>query len=318
MDARRWNKLSQVAKKEFFEKKFKISLMTRREFINDLKAATERNIPFAAARIGHSEQHWMYYPILLNGEANKTKIRVFERYLRFYGFSQAGIFPAESSFYLKYNDFYVESVRKLDYLGLILDPVMTPEIIRFYNLNNRLMYYLDLLPDRSIPSNQNDCYLQYFAGKKMLIICPFADLLRERATKEIFEGVWSKTGKKWFYPKIVDALEFPYGFTNETHRTYPTALELLEYIAQEVEKKDFDIALIAAAGLTIPIADHIKRLGKIGISFGGDLQLLFGVIGKRWREQEMWQKDYFNDWWIDMPAKYWPKESEICDSGAYW
>jgi len=318
MDSRDWNKLSQVAKKEFFEEQFKIPLITRRDFINDLKAATEKSIPFAAARIGHSEEHWMYYPILLSRETNKTKIRVFERYLRFHGFSQAGIFPSEPSFYLKYNNYYVESVKNLDGLGLILNPVMTPEIIRFYNLTNRLTYYMDLIPDRSIPSNQNNCYLQYFEGKKMLIVCPFADFLKERATKEIFEGVWSKTGKKWFYPQSVDSLEFPYGFASETYRKYPTALELFEYIANEVEKKDFDIALIAAAGLTIPIAVHVKRLGKIGISFGGDLQLFFGVMGKRWREQELWRKEHFNDWWIDMPAKYRPKKYEICDSGAYW
>lgn len=318
IDTRNWNKLSQAAKKEFFENQFKISLITRKEFIDDLKVATEKNLPFAAARIGHSEEHWMYYPILLSGETNTTKIRVFERYLRFYGFSQAGIFPPEPSFYLEYNNYYVESVRNLDNLGLILDPVMTPEIIRFYSLTNRLIYYMDLIPDRSIPSNQNNCYLQYFEGKKILIVCPFADLLKERATKEIFEGVWSKTGKKWFYPKSIDSLEFPYGFARETHRKYSNALSLFKHIANVMERKDFDVALIAAAGLTIPIAAHVKLLGKIGISFGGDLQIIFGVIGKRWREQKLWRKEYFNNCWIDMPEKYWPKKSKICDSGAYW
>jgi hypothetical protein len=52
----------------------------------------------------------------------------------------------------------------------------------------------------------------------VLLICPFANLLKNRATREIFEGVWSKFGKKWFYPQSIDAIEFPYGFTKETQQ----------------------------------------------------------------------------------------------------
>jgi hypothetical protein len=61
-----------------------------------------------------------------------------------------------------------------------------------------------------------------------------------------------------------------------------------------------------------------RSRSKIGISFGGGLQILFGVIGKRWRNLERWQREYFNEAWIDMPVKYRPKETDVCDSGAYW
>lgn len=137
------------------------------------------------------------------------------------------------------------------------------------------------------------------------------------ATKDIFEGVWSKTGKKWFYPKKVDTLEFPYGFDSETHKNYSTSIDLFEYITAGIDKKDFDIVLIAVTGLVIPIASYVKNIGKIGIDLGG-LQILFGVVGKRWRNLEDWKKADFIDWWIDVPAKYKPKETDVCDSGAYW
>ena len=150
------------------------------------------------------------------------------------------------------------------------------------------------------------------------MICPFGDLLKERATKEIFEGVWSKTGKKWFYPQAVDSVEFPYGFAKETHEKYPTVIDLFEFIMGKITAKDFDIALIAAGGLSIPIASTIKNMGKVSIDLGGHLQFLFGVIGKRWRNREENKRDYFNEWWIDMPVKYKPKETDVCDAGAYW
>jgi len=59
-------------------------------------------------------------------------------------------------------------------------------------------------------------------------------------------------------------------------------------------------------------------MGKIGIDLGGHLQVVFGVTGKRWRKRETWRTQVFNDYWIDMPAKYKPKEPDVCDSGAYW
>ena len=76
--------------------------------------------------------------------------------------------------------------------------------------------------------------------------------------------------------------------------------------------------MIAAAGLSIPLAAHIKELGKVGISLGGHLQALFGVLGKRWRLSPEWQQRYINDAWIDMPPEYCPAETNVGDAGAYW
>lgn len=306
-----------VGRKDLYEAQSGSPIATRKDFISDLKSAIDKRQGYGVGRAGISEQFWMYYPIVLNEETNKTKIRVYEKHLRYHGFFQSGIFPAQPDFYLEYNSRYIESIRSLDLFGLILDPIMGPKIINFYNLTNTIIYFKDLIPDRSNPGNQENCYLHYFEDKRLLLICPFADLLCQRATKETFEGVWSKTGKPWFYPRSVDSLEFPYGFAAETQKKYSNALALLDAISKELERKYFDIALIAAAGLSVPIVSIIKRMGKIGIVLGGDLQVLFGVRGKRWRDQERWKRDYFNAWWIDMPEKYKPKEDGFCE-GAYW
>src|SRR5262249_29291915 len=156
-----------------------------------------------------------------------------------------------------------------------------------------------------------------FRDRKIVIICPFGEILKERATQEIFEGVWSKSGKRWFYPKSVSALEFPYGFSRETQKVYPTVFELFDYITGRLHQIDFDVALIAAAGLAIPIASHIKDMGKVAIDLGGHLQIIFGVVGQRWRNTDG-LKQVLTDHWIDMPAKYKPKETDVCDHGAYW
>lgn len=295
--------------------------ISREVFLQDIKHALENKIGYAAGKIGLSQKHWLYYPILLRKNTNRQIIEHFEEALIFHGLKQSGIFPASPEYYLHYNDFYVKHLKNIDCLGLFFDHIeMEKQIIKFYRLDKKIIHYIDQEPDRSIPSNDDNCYLKYFREKNILLICPFAELLKERATKEIFEGVWSKTGKKWFYPKKVEALEFPYGFSVETHEKYNSAIDLFHFITRKMKKIEFDIALIAAAGLAIPLASYVKNLGKVGIDLGGHLQILFGVLGKRWRSEAFrdWRRLYFNEYWIDMPSKYKPKEEDVCDGGAYW
>jgi hypothetical protein len=257
------------------------------------------------------------YEMLLQSKAERTELEEFESQLEFMCLKQQGIFPHDREFYRSYSKFYIENTRNLDCLGICYYP-MELSVLKYYNLKNKQIFYVQQEPDRSVPDNPKNCYLQYFRGKKLLIICPFAGLLAERANQTTFEGVWQKTGKKWFYPKSVDAMEFPYGFSPETQKAYPSILELLREITERLHKTDFDIALIAAAGLAIPLASHIKSMGKIAIDLGGHLQFLFGVIGKRWRDHPEVGEKYFTEYWIDMPARYKPQQTDVCDRGAYW
>ena len=294
-------------------------LVSRRAFLTDIQDALDRQIPFAAGKLGMSEKVWLYYPLLLSRHPAKIRQRAFERMLAFHALDNSGIFPADPNFYATFVEFYVATLRQLDYVGLFLEPAaMEAELIRFHGLRNQLTYFQDQEPDRSSPSNAANCYLPYFAGKRILLVCPFANLLRQRATQVIFQGVWSKTGKKWFYPAHVDALEFPYGFAATTQARYTTALALLDHITGEIARREFDVALIAAGGLAIPLAAFVKRMGKIGVSLGGHLQVLFGVLGKRWREMPGWRETYVNEWWIDMPDVYKPVEPNVGDLGSYW
>ena len=297
--------------------KARYNTISKHEFIDDLRNAIENNTGYAAGKIGVSPQHWMYYEIFLKKEKDSAKIEKFEKDLRFHGLKQSGIFPPEPSFYLEFNKFYIEHVKNLDCLGIFYSS-WELEMLKHYQLKNKLIDYEAHKIYGSYSMKEKECYLQYFRDKKILLISPFAEILKERATKEIFENVWSKIGKKWFYPKEVDALEFPYGFASETQERYPTALDLFKDITDEIDKKDFDIALISAAGLAIPIASYIKSLGKIGFDLGGHQQLVFGVVGKRWLQWEDWKEKYLNEYWITPPDKYKPTRTDVCDKGAYW
>jgi len=289
----------------------------RSEFVADVRRAVENRMPYAAGKIGISEKQWMYYPIFLGKESDPRKIVAYEASLRFHALKQSGLFPADTCFYHDFTRDYVDYVRELDCLGVFNDsPVIEPEIIHSYQLTSKLTHFRNQEPDRSSPDNPASCYLPAFQDKRILIVCPFAELLRSRATRETFEAVWAKTGKRWFHPSAVEAIEFPYGFSQETQNQYATSLDLLEAIKAEISSHDFDVALIAAGGLGIPLAAFVKSIGKVGLSLGGHLQVLFGVLGARWKSSPEWQERYINAAWIDMPAKYRPNAGDTFEN--YW
>ncbi|MEA2435531.1 MAG: hypothetical protein QOF65_87 [Thermoleophilaceae bacterium] len=300
-----------------FEEALGRPLISREEFIADIGAAVRDRTGFAAGKLGVSERAWMYYPTLLASGAPRIQVRAFEQTLYIKATRHAGLFPADAGFYREFVEFYAERLRQTDCIGL--DPAafqITLDIVRFHSLGADLMRYKEQEPDRSSPAHDERCYTPHFSGKRLLLVCPFADALRARATKETFEAVWAKTGKKWFEPASIEALEFPYGFARETQARYGTCLDLLAEIEQRVDEYDYDVALIAAGGLGVPIASHVRSRGRVALSLGGALQVLFGVFGSRWAGRPDWRERYFTDAWVPVPEKYRPDMSETDED--YW
>jgi hypothetical protein len=245
--------------------------ISKREFLNDLHRAIETRTGYAAGKIGASPQHWMYYEILLSKDPSTAQLMRFESDLAFHGLKQSGVFPQDRIFYLEFNRFYMDHVRNLDCLGLFFER-WELEIVRYYGLACKVIPYpcqepfltVGHLPyyfkpdDLALSKTEGTGYLEYFRNKKILLVCPFAGFLKQRARKEIFEAAWSKAGFKWFEPKSVEALDLPYGFDAETQKKFGSAIDLFQAVAKEVDKRDFDVALIGAAGLAIPISSHIN------------------------------------------------------------
>ena len=85
----------------------------------------------------------------------------------------------------------------------------------------------------------------------------------------------------------------------------------------EISKIDFDIALIGAGAYGLPLAAHIKNLRKQAIHLGGSLQILFGIMGKRWDDHPVISK-FYNSSWVRPLESERPKTFKKVENGAYW
>lgn len=109
--------------------------------------------------------------------------------------------------------------------------------------------------------------------------------------------------------------------------------EALAYMEKRIEDTDFDIAIIGCGAYGLPLAAHVKRLGKQAIHLAGGTQLLFGIIGNRWtdayKKKGVWHYlpgkdiniDYtslFNENWIYPLDSDTPKNANAVEGACYW
>jgi len=297
-----------------------IHFIERIDLIQKVKESVEQKKGFAMGKLGFSEQFLLGYLPFKETKPGNVQLKAYEALLRYHCEIQFGVFPTHATFLHEFAQFYTKQVQQIDILGLF-QAHQEEKIIKANYLRAYFIPYQMTEPDRSIPANESNCYLPYFEGKKLLFISPFADLLKSRATKNTFESVWSTIQKKWFHPSQVCSYEIPYSYVNsiQTHKKYRNSINLFGEICSNIGRMDFDIALIGAGALGLPLAGYLKGQGKTAISVGGHLQVLFGVRGARWSKDGFWTKNYFNPHWIEMPEKYHPEnKSMLTDNSAYW
>ena len=99
---------------------------------------------------------------------------------------------------------------------------------------------------------------------------------------------------------------------NEDDR-FRTWFDALDFMKREIDKKDFDIALIACGAYGLPLAAYVKSIGKQALHIGGGLQLLFGIRGKRWDD-----KMEYNKYWVSPMEDDCLKDCKKFEGGCYW
>ena len=151
-------------------------------------------------------------------------------------------------------------------------------------------------------------------GKKVLVVHPFAETIEEQ---------YSKNRERLFANKDI-LPEFAKLETVKAVQSvagnvvgYDSWFDALEWMKSEIDKKDFDVALLGCGAYAMPLAAHVKRTGKKAIHMGGILQFLFGIKGKRYIENSE-TAEYINDFFVSPSDADRPKLADKVEGGCYW
>ncbi len=152
-------------------------------------------------------------------------------------------------------------------------------------------------------------------GKVVLVIHPFGATI---------ESQYMAHRRKLFRnPKMLPEFELKTLQAVQTIAGTPpppgieTWFDALDSMKSAVDRIHFDVAIIGAGAYGLPLAAHVKRLGKKGIHLGGSTQLLFGIKGKRWDDYGV-GAGLYNEWWVRPSTQETPGGFRQVENGCYW
>lgn len=221
--------------------------------------------------------------------------------------NNAGFFPVDKKHLELFYKCYKESVDELDILiTWRIEEILVKDWLK--NVNRVQKNTLDQF------YKQEEPWTQALKGKRILVVHPFAETIVSQYTnhrEQLFNN--PKVLPEFASINTVKAVQSiagnPVGFD--------TWFDALEWMKNEIDKKDYEIALLGCGAYGMPLAAHIKRQGKKAVHMGGILQFLFGIKGKRYNENSD-TAQFINDFFINPNDADKPKLAYVVEGGCYW
>ncbi len=149
-------------------------------------------------------------------------------------------------------------------------------------------------------------------GRRVLVIHPFAESIQRqyRRRQLLFEDARVLPP---FELLTIPAVQSLAGAATP----FPTWFEAKAWMEAEMDKHDYDVALVGAGSYGLPLCAYAKRKGKVAIHTGGSTQILFGIRGRRWDEMPEFAR-FFNEAWVrPLPAEGIPGGAKV-ENSCYW
>lgn len=264
---------------------------------------SERKDPFLIGRLGETELRTASVYLM-----HRLALRQLWRN-SFDICNNAGFFPREIFRIKRFTNEYANAIANADYLGYFL----------WENEESFIMGYKKELRGCFPGSILDPLYIEHpwtsaLKSKKVLIISPFSETIKKQYKNKDLLFHNNTEILPEFELRTIKAVQSVGGHGADGFKDW---FEALEYMKSEVDNVDFDIALLGCGAYGMPLASHIKSIGKQAIYMGGCLQLMFGIIGKRWEQKDYVQK-YINEYWVRPASNEQPANRNTVEGGCYW
>lgn len=266
------------------------------------------NRPYMASRFGGNELNAM-----ISGIRDKYPVYLYEKHKRKNTlapfFDGAGFFPRNVNLVPKFSEIMIDSCKSIDLLGAWGLP-HEEEVINKY-LNNEVE--ITRLGCLEPYSNCSSPWSSALEGKKVLVVHPFASTIKKQYEKhrDIFPGTNVLPDMELIVYKAVQTA------AGAKDRRFYNWFQALEYMYNEIKIIDFDVAILGCGAYGMPLAAKLKNDGKIAIHLGGATQVLFGIKGNRWDNNE-YISAFYNDNWCRPSKDETPKNVKVVENGCYW
>lgn len=221
--------------------------------------------------------------------------------------NNSGVFPASKETCDRFSKLMIDDLKEVD-------------ILASYAWGER---YVEHLMQNCMKVNLEGYYAPFLykspwtkvlEGKRVLVIHPFAESIESQYSKRHLLFKNQDVLPKFASLQVIKAVQSIAG--NECE--FDNWFDALESMKDQMSKCDFDIALIGCGAYGMPLTLHAKRLGKVGVHLAGWTQMLFGIYGKRWVQDQPKYAKFINDAWIRPSDQERPKGFGKVEGGCYW
>lgn len=266
-----------------------------------IKEELEKNKPSMIARFGSTEIKAILYPNTPSIIQPLFKNRVFTNMQMLSGF-----FPSNEKTIHQFSEMMYEDMKLLDILGCwrIEERFLQKHFPTAKRVELRALE----------PYLQEDPWSIFMEDKKVLVIHPFnATIEKQYQTNRENLFADKRVLPNFKSLETIKAVQTVAGNDSQ----FPDWFAALDFMKAEIDKKDFDIAIIGCGAYGFPLAAHVKRMGKKAVHLGGPTQMLFGIKGKRWLDNTAFAK-IINDYFVLPSDEDKIKNATKVEDGCYW
>lgn len=217
----------------------------------------------------------------------------------------AGFFPSYPDMLNRFGELMMDCMKEVDMLGswrreeaAVLSYMPQAERVPLYALEP---YYFD------------NPWTPALEGKRVLVIHPFEDTIRKQHAQ--YDKLFPDKRLTPHYELLtIKAIQ---SIAGNKPDEFDDWFEALDWMKSEIDKRDFDIAIIGCGAYGFPLAAYVKSIGKKAIHLGGAVANMFGIKSKQINIATK-LSTLVNEYWISPNENETPQNFHQVEGGLYW
>lgn len=217
----------------------------------------------------------------------------------------AGFFSVSAKQLDRFGTLMMQSMKEVDMLGCwrpeeaaVLPYMPQAERVPLYTLEP---YYFD------------NPWTPALEGKRVLVIHPFEYTIRKQHAQ--YDKLFADKRMTPHYELLT--IKAVQSIAGNKPDEFDDWFEALEWMKREIDKHDFDIAIIGCGAYGFPLAAYVKSIGKKAIHLGGAVANMFGINSTAVQINSK-LCSAINEYWTKPSSDETPKNINLVENGRYW
>jgi len=259
--------------------------------------------PAAIGKIGNTELR-----VIRRLFAGDDRTPRFPDWLREEAILCSGIFPTDDAFLTRFAGHWSRQLAEFDVLGVWYTRGEREAVRRWGAPDARHIEISGLEPYL-----QTDPWSAALAGRRVVVATPFVRSVERQYARR--REVWAA------HPSVLPEMDLRVFPVPHSALLVPPRhadwFDLLRDLTERLEAETFDVLLIGAGALALPLCVHARKMGRIGIHTGGTTQVMFGIRGGRFDAVPEIVR-LTNESWVRPAPDETPADASLVENGAYW